>query len=46
MSVWQVPGAAKKTVEQRLAEIDDLRDRGVITEEEHAQARVKVISGS
>jgi hypothetical protein len=40
------PPPAEKTVEQRLAEIDDLLDRGVITQEEHAQARVKIISGS
>jgi hypothetical protein len=34
-----------KTIEQRLAELDDLRERGVITAEELAAGRAKVIGG-
>jgi hypothetical protein len=33
-----------KPLEQRLAELDDLRDRGVITEEERAAARAKILA--
>jgi hypothetical protein len=40
------PASPAKTIEQRLAGIDDLRDRGVITEDEHTAARVKIISAS
>lgn len=45
-SQLMTPAPPEKTIEQRLAEIDDLKDRGVITEEEHAAARAKIISGS
>jgi hypothetical protein len=36
--------APAKTLEQRLTELDDLRDRGVITEDERAAARAKVLA--
>jgi len=39
------PPPVEKTIEQRLAEIDDLRNRGVITAEEHSAGRAKIISG-
>lgn len=34
-----------RTIEERLAELDDLHERGVITTEERASARAKVIGG-
>ena len=34
-----------KTVEQRLAELDDLRARGVITDEERDAARAEILRG-
>ncbi len=34
-----------KTLEQRLAELDDLKARGVITADEHAAARQKALDG-
>jgi hypothetical protein len=37
--------AADKSMEQRLAELDDLRARGVITDEELAAGRAKIIAG-
>jgi hypothetical protein len=40
------PAAPEKSVEQRLAEIDDLHDRGVISTDEHTAARAKIIAGS
>ena len=40
-----VSGQPAKTVEERLAELDDLRERGVITAEERAAGRAKVIGG-
>jgi hypothetical protein len=40
------PAAPDKTVEERLAEVDDLLDRGVITAQERDAARAKIISGS
>jgi hypothetical protein len=36
--------APEQSLEQRLAELDGLRDRGVITAEEHAKARAEAIS--
>lgn len=33
------------TIEMRLAELDDLRSRGVITEDEHREARAAVLRG-
>lgn len=33
-----------KSLEQRLADLDDLRNRGVITEDERAAARAKVLA--
>ena len=39
------PGQPAKTTEERLAELDDLRERGVITAEELAAGRAKVIGG-
>jgi hypothetical protein len=35
----------KPSKEQRLAEVDDLYRRGIITAEEHAAGRGKIISG-
>lgn len=37
--------APEKTVEQRLAELDDLRARGVISDEEHRVARAEALRG-
>jgi len=37
--------APQKSLEARLAELDDLRARGVITAEEHAKARADTLSG-
>jgi len=34
-----------RTIEERLAELAALHQRGVISDEEHAAARLKVISG-
>ena len=34
-----------KTVEERLAELDDLHERGVISAEERAAGRAKIIGG-
>ena len=34
-----------KTTEERLAELDDLHERGVITAEERAAGRAKIIGG-
>jgi hypothetical protein len=39
------PGRPAKTIEERLAELDDLHERGVITAEERAAGRAKVIGG-
>jgi hypothetical protein len=39
------PSAAEKSMEQRLAELDDLYQRGVITEAERAAGRAKIITG-
>jgi hypothetical protein len=36
--------APPKTIEQRLAELDDLHNRGVITDAEHAEARAKALT--
>ena len=38
--------APQKSLEARLAELDDLRARGVITAEEHAKARADALAGS
>jgi hypothetical protein len=45
-SQLMTPPDPVKSIEQRLAELDDLRDRGVISADEHAAARAKVISAS
>lgn len=37
--------APSKTLEQRLAELDDLRARGVISDEEHRVARAEALRG-
>jgi hypothetical protein len=34
-----------KSLEQRLAELDDLRARGIISEEEHRAARAAALAG-
>jgi hypothetical protein len=39
------PPPAPTSKEQRLAEIDDLYRRGVISADEHAARRTKIISG-
>jgi hypothetical protein len=39
------PPAAEKPVEQRLAELEDLHERGVISDGELAAARAKIIAG-
>ncbi|MGN6272501.1 MAG: SHOCT domain-containing protein [Protaetiibacter sp.] len=38
--------APQKSLEARLAELDELRARGVISAEEHAKARADTLSGS
>ncbi len=38
--------AAEKSIEQRLAELEDLHDRGVISDAELAAGRAKTIAGS
>jgi hypothetical protein len=39
------PPPTETTKEQRLAEIDDLYQRGVISADEHVAGRAKIISG-
>jgi hypothetical protein len=39
------PPAAEKSIEQRLAELEDLHERGVISDVELAAARAKIIAG-
>jgi hypothetical protein len=36
--------APRRSLEDRLAELDDLRSRGVISEEEHSTARAKALA--
>lgn len=36
--------AGERSIEQRLAELDDLRSRGGISDEEHAAARAAVLA--
>jgi hypothetical protein len=38
-------GASRKPLEQRLAELDDLLRRGVITSTEHQEARRQALGG-
>ena len=38
-------GGAAKPVEERLRELDDLHERGVISAEERAEARAKILGG-
>ena len=38
--------ASEGSVEARLQELDDLRARGVISDEEHRAARARVLAGS
>ena len=33
-----------RTVEERLAELDDLHERGVISDDEHREARGRILS--
>jgi len=40
------PQPAERSVEERLRELDDLRGRGVITDDEHREARAAVLRGS
>jgi hypothetical protein len=44
-SQFMEPASPDKTIEERLAEIDDLLDRGVISVQEHDAARAKIIAG-
>ncbi|MEW1833951.1 SHOCT domain-containing protein [Microbacterium sp. NPDC079995] len=37
--------AAQPSIEQRLVELDDLRARGIISDEEHREARAAVLRG-
>jgi hypothetical protein len=37
--------APRPSLEARLAELDDLHARGVITADEHAKARAEVLAG-
>jgi hypothetical protein len=37
--------APEKSIEARLAELDDLLKRGVISTDEHSQARMRLLSG-
>ena len=39
------PAAAEKSIEQHLAELEDLHERGVISDAELAAARAKIIAG-
>ena len=45
---YQPPGPGPmtpaRTVEERLAELDDLHSRGVISDDEHRDARAKILS--
>jgi len=34
-----------RSIEQRLAELDDLRTRGVISDDEHRDARAAILKG-
>ena len=36
--------APRRSLEERLRELDDLRSRGVISDDEHAAARAKALS--
>ena len=38
-------GGAAKSVEERLRELDDLHERGVISADERAEARAKILGG-
>jgi hypothetical protein len=38
-------GQPARTIEERLAELDDLHERGIITAEERAAGRAKIIGG-
>jgi hypothetical protein len=38
----EAPPAPELTLEERLAQVDDLLERGVITEEEHARQRARI----
>jgi hypothetical protein len=39
------PPVAEKSIEQRLAELDDLHERGLISDAERAAGRAKIIAG-
>jgi hypothetical protein len=39
------PAQQEKSIEERLAELNDLHDRGVISDEERAAGRAKIIGG-
>ena len=38
-------GAASKSIEERLRELDDLHERGLISADERAEARAKILAG-
>ena len=42
-SATPASGQPARTIEERLTELDDLHDRGVITAEERAAGRAKII---
>lgn len=42
---WKDPGSTSPGVESRLAELDQLRAAGTITEDEHQAARKKALEG-
>jgi hypothetical protein len=44
-SLTPPPPPAEKTIEQRLADLEDLHARGVITDEELTAGRAKIITG-
>jgi hypothetical protein len=44
-AVAPAPGQPAKTTEQRLAELDNLHERGVISGEERAAGRARIIGG-
>jgi len=42
----EAPPAPELTIEERLAHLEDLLQRGVITEEEHARQRARILDDS
>lgn len=44
-SLTAEPPAPEKSIEERLTELEDLRARGIISDEELATGRAKIIAG-